>query len=127
MTEELIIKTKSLKDLLSLFDPEEEFVGLSLGDTWHPSSGFVDEGILKGKRKVGELLEFDYDFEGLIGFHGYLGSVKIYLITYPNEDRELEEYEISGIQKELRIINDKAIELNCYQENRYQVVTSKKW
>jgi hypothetical protein len=127
MTEILTIRTRSLKDLLNLFNPEETFVRLSLGDTWHPSSGFIDEEILKGKNKVRELIEFDYNFEGLVGFQAGLGNVEVSLITHSDEDSDQQEYEILGTPIELRNLKNKANELNCYDENRYQVTTRKKW
>ena len=62
------IKTKHLKDFLSLFDKEAVLDNLELGDTWHPSSGYVDESILNGKNKIKDILDFDYDFKGLVAF-----------------------------------------------------------
>jgi hypothetical protein len=47
MNHKLLIKTQSVKALLGLFSSNEQLNDLSLGDTWHSSSGYIDEGILK--------------------------------------------------------------------------------
>ena len=48
MNSVLFIKTKGVKDLLSLFNPESVIERVSLGDTWHPSAGYVDESFIEG-------------------------------------------------------------------------------
>lgn len=127
MSDRLLIKTKCLKDFLSLFENEKTFDSLTLGDTWHPSAGFVDESILKGKNRVSDILSFNYDFKGLVGFEAKIGSISIKLLTYPNESRDLEEYEISGTKPELRNIYNKAIEQNAYHPNKYQFHFMSEW
>lgn len=127
MSDKLLIKAKCLKDFLFLFDKEQELIGLSLGDTWHPSSGFVDESILEGKYRVIDVLDFDYEFEGLVGFEAEIGKIKIHLLTYPNEDRELEEYEVSGSKEDLRSIYNKVIEQNAYYPNKYHSHFMSEW
>ena len=92
----LIIKAKSLKDLLALFPVDSALENLSLGDTWHPSSGFVDEGILEGKTRVGDVLGFDYDFRGLVAFEAEIGAVQVVMKT-PGDGKWVRElYELSG-------------------------------
>lgn len=120
MNEVLLIRTKCLKDLLHLFNTDDELANLALGDTWHPSSGFVDESVLNGKTKVKEILDFPYEFKGLVGFKASVGHININLVTYPNEDRDHEEYEITGPKKEIRILNNKILELNAYSPGKYQ-------
>ncbi len=105
------IKTRSLKDFLSLFDEEAPLVNLSFGDTWHPSSGYIDESILNGKNKVKDLLEFNYDFKGLVGFEAKINNINV---VYKNDT-----FEIKGPEAEIRNINDKVIELNAYTPEKY--------
>jgi hypothetical protein len=127
MTDKLLIKVKCLKDLLTLFDKEQKFDSLTFGDTWHLSSGFVDESILEGKNHVIDILNIDYDFEGLVGFEAEIGEITIRLLTYPNEDRELEEYLVSGPMVELRSIYNKVIAQNAYHPNKYHSHFMSEW
>ncbi len=69
------VKGNALKSILSLFNPSKEITKLQLGDTWHPSSGFVDESILNGKKTIQEILEFHYDFKGLVLFEAVIDDV----------------------------------------------------
>ena len=109
--EKASIKTKGLKDFLSLFDKEATLVDLTFGDTWHPSSGYIDESILNDKNKVKDLLEFNYDFKGLVGFEAKINSINI---VYKNDT-----FEIKGPEAEIRNISDKVIELNAYTPEKY--------
>ena len=105
------IKTRSLKDFLSLFDAESTLVDLSFGDTWHPSSGYIEESVLNGKNKVKDLLEFNYDFKGLVEFEAQIDSINV---VYKNDT-----FEIKGPEAEIRKINDKVTELNAYTPEKY--------
>lgn len=127
MSNKLLIKAKCLKDFLTLFDKEQSFDKLTLGDTWHPSSGFVDESILEGKNRVVDLLNFGYAFEGLVGFEAEIGNVKIHLQTHPNEDREFEEYIVSGAKVDLRSIHNRVIEQNAYHPNKFHSRFMAEW
>ena len=111
------IKAPSLKDFLSLFDEKNELKNLSLGDSWHPSSGFVDEGILEGKNRIVELLNFDYDFKGLVHFQAEINEVHLRLIG----DEDKETFEIEGNMKEIKassiltnMNSEKAREVSVY-------------
>ena len=126
MAKKLLIKVKSLKEFLALFDNDNYLENLSLGDTWHPSSGFVDESILDGKRKVGDILAFDYDFEGLIGFEAQIGDVDVKLLE-PSDNGELEPYEVRGAEKNLRNLYNKCIEKNAYYPDIYRVCFMNNW
>ncbi|MGX7688150.1 hypothetical protein ACWA1C_13385 [Flectobacillus roseus] len=77
----LFIYTKSLKDLLNLFDKVDYIEDLSLGDTWHPSDGYVDELILGEQRTVDSILKFPYDFVGLVFFECKINKVFVKLNT----------------------------------------------
>lgn len=75
----LYLKGKTLKQALAVFDPSASITVTALGDTWHPSSGYVDEKILGNVKTVQDVLEFDYDFHGLIEFEA---TINPYQITY---------------------------------------------
>jgi len=120
MKTKLNIKTNSLKDFLSLFDQDMVLDKLSLGDTWHPSSGFVDEGILDGKRKIKEVIDFDYDFNGLIGFNADLGNMKLRLLSDATDSSDGRKFEVKGSEQDLKILRNKIIEKNEYFPGRYE-------
>jgi len=105
------IKTESLKEFLSLFDKETTLSDLAFGDTCHPSSGYIDETILKGKNKVKDIIEFNYDFKGLVGFEAIINGVNI---IYKNE-----EFEVMGSDIEIQKIGEKVTELNAYTPGKY--------
>jgi hypothetical protein len=120
MNDKLLIKAKSLKDFLGLFDGNIILDNLSLGDTLHPSSGYVDEELLGDKRSVSELLEFDYDFRGLVAFSCSIGTMTVNLVDgerYP----EIGEYEIQGTTKDIAVLQNKVIEENSYSPSRYEI------
>lgn len=123
MNSTIHIVSFSLKDLLVLFDSNAELNGIILGDTCHPSSGFVDEKILDGKNKVSELLEFDYDFKGLVEFEANLEKMKIQLLYYDKP----EEYLIQGEAGDIEALKNKIIEANAYQQNRYKFSVHIEW
>lgn len=108
--------TSSLKDALALFDCDAAFKVVSLGDTWHPSSGFVDEKLLDKISRVDELLEFDYDFKGLVNFEAWVGSVNIKFLSGTRKDSE---FLIQGNAKDIEVLKSRLIEKNAYHENKY--------
>ncbi len=118
MLSKLLVKVKCLKDFLSLFDGDKCLENLILGDTWHPSSGFVDENILDGKRGIKEILEFSYEFDGLVEFSASIENISFRLKTYSDN---LEEYEVFGAKKDLYKLYNKAIEENGYCPDKYQL------
>jgi hypothetical protein len=113
----LIIYTKSLKDFLNLFDKTAELETLSLGDTWYPANGFADEQILEGKRRVGEIINFHYDFIGLVSFECIINGVFIKLNTAM--DAAKQTYELHGFDYQLRFLTAKIIELNAVKPNTF--------
>ena len=116
---QLIIKTKSRKDFLALFNPESRLENLSFGDTWHPSSGYVDEEILDAKSLVKDILEFDYDFIGLIGFTATVDSININMIDYDLDDEYSLKFLIKSDEKHQRILTNKMIEINATNPDCY--------
>ena len=110
-----------------MFDDDKCLNNLTLGDTWHPSSGLIDENILDGKRRIQEILEFGYDFDGLIEFSASIEDIDFRLKTYSNKAPYLEEYEVCGTEKDLRNLYNKAIEKNAYFPNKYKLRFMKEW
>jgi hypothetical protein len=126
MNKFLLITTKSLKDFLSIFESNELLADLSLGDTWHPSSGFVDEKILGELPTVGNVLEFDYDFKGLVGFSASISTVKVKLLSDLTTDEE-QSFEVSAGDGLLRKLSNKIIEINAYKPNSYKLEFISNW
>lgn len=121
MNSSIYITTKSLKELLGVFNESDQLTDIILGDTCHPSSGFVDEGILNGKTKVNELLKFNYEFSCLIEFKAQLDNCKIELISYSDTQ---EEYKIQGPAREIEKIRNKIIEINALLPETYDFSVS---
>lgn len=117
MNLKLQIQADSLKDLLSLFDANDELSELELGDTWHPSSGFVDEDILGGRRLVSDILSFDYDFRGLVQFDCIIRTMKVELL---NTGAPV-VFGFSGGAKHIRCLKDRTIERNALRPGQYKV------
>jgi hypothetical protein len=115
----IYVESSSLKEILVLFDPKMELENFILGDTWHPSSGYVDEKILNGKNKVSDLLEFDYNFMGLVEFQAHLGAINIRLLNTDTDDN-YQEYLIEGEAKHIEAIRNKLIEANALQTGKYK-------
>ncbi len=120
MKTKITIETGSLKDFLSLFDKEEKISDLELGDTWHPSSGFVDQSILKEKNKIVDIIDFDYDFKGLVLFNGNLKSYTLRLLEESN-DKHSVKFEVDGSKKGIRLLENKIIEQNAYYPEKYKL------
>jgi hypothetical protein len=110
----MVIEHISLKDLLRLFEPKQLIQNFELGDTAHPSSGYVNESILQGKNTVEQLLNFDYEFNGLVHF---VGIIDDYKIVY-----EKDCFKIEALDWKLKAIENKvnSFRLNC--ENLFQKV-----
>ena len=119
MNKKALILCNSLKDILSLFNKDEELKKLTFADTWHHLSGLVDESILKDKHKISEILAFDYDFKGLIEFEANIATMKIKRSNETLNGKE--EYEIQGTIKDLETVKNKLIELNAYHPNKYTI------
>ncbi len=77
MPVQLLIEEIPLKHFLRLFAPDTSIESLELGDTAHPSSGFVNEAILGEIKTVKQLVDFDYEFEGLVHFQAVIGNLKV--------------------------------------------------
>ncbi len=114
----LIIYTKSLKDLLNLFDKADYIEDLLLGDTWHPSDGYVDELILGERRTVDEILKFPYDFVGLVFFECRINKVFVKLNAAIGNLHQT--YELNGIDYQLRHLTHRIIEHNTETPNKYE-------
>lgn len=95
----LVFEDIPLKTLLNLFEPEENIRVMELGDTWHPSGGFVDERMLAPAEKVRQILEFDYDFRGLVVFRAEIGAIDVH---YHNG-----AFELSGDRKSIDALSNK--------------------
>ena len=75
-----------LKHLLRLFAADAPLHIQALGDTQHPSAGYVDETLVPGITQVGELLAFPYDFAGLVHFEATAADITI---LYKGESYQL--------------------------------------
>lgn len=100
----IIIQDAPLKHFLKIFDPQTPLDIKEFGDTWHPSSGYVDEKILGNPKTVQDLLDLDYDYRGLIIFDAKIGNLDVY---YRDQN-----YEIKGDQKEIEKLRRKIESLN---------------
>jgi hypothetical protein len=121
MKTKITIETDSLKDFLALFDIDEKIIDLELGDTWHAKSGFVDETILEGNHKIIDIIEFDYDFNGLVFFKGKLNSFHLRLMEV-NNNMNTVKFEVNSSEKEIRILKNKIIEQNAYHPKKYKLL-----
>ncbi len=110
MKKQLIVKTTSLKDFLSLFDENDQLNDLELGDTGYPSSGFVDENILENRRKINEIMAFSYDFNSLVHFKCRINNLEIELKNG--------EFEIIGMEWKIRKLRDKITEFNALNPHK---------
>jgi hypothetical protein len=113
---QLLVHAKSLKAFLSLFEETSVLQHLSLGDTLHAASGFVDAEILDGKRTVIEIVNHPYDFDGLVEFACEIGALKIRLAK---DNSEYQLYEIEGEDFKLREIINKMITKNAQTPEEY--------
>ena len=101
----IIIERVPLKVLLTLFNPTDKIRIQELGDTGHPTSGFVDQSIISHINTVGKLLDFNYDFKGLVLFDAIIDSIHLYYTK--------EGYTISGPIKALKKVETSIIESNA--------------
>jgi hypothetical protein len=115
---QLFVYSKSLKEFLSLFEETIVLQNLSLGDTLHASSGFVDEEILDGKRMIGEMINHPYDFAGLVEFKCEIGALKVTLAKEENDVYQI--YEIEGEEFKLREVINKIITKNALTTEQYK-------
>jgi hypothetical protein len=104
----LLIHKIPLKHFLLLFKPDDKIYFLQLGDVWHPSAGFVDEKILGDVETVQQLLDFDYDFKGLVFFAAVIDEIKI--------DHHGKQFELTGNKKQIDKLVDKIRRLNPLPE-----------
>jgi len=110
---------KNFKEFIGLFDKNDELINLTIGDTYHPTSGYVDESILNGINKVSDILDFDYDFYGLVHFEAEIGNMKL---KFDND-----EFQVLGGLKYLELLKNKIIEENAYFPDRYTITITKNW
>ena len=90
---ELILEDVPLKLFLKLFRPEDKVEVKELGDSWHPSSGFVNESILREARQVNQIISHEYDFKGLVYFEALISGVEV---KYQDE-----QYILKGSRQQL--------------------------
>ena len=126
MKKYLSVKTESLTVFLSIFDETEFLVDLEMGDTWHPSSGYVDEKILGSKPTVADVLESSYDFRGLVGFSAEISAVKVMFLDNESTEKE-HSYRIIGDDMHLRNLSNKIIEKNASEPNLYSMELVSYW
>lgn len=91
--DELTIEDRPLKNFFAIFSKDDNLEIIELGDTWHPTSGFVEESYFKDIKTVDDLLKTDYDFKGLVIF---IATIRGLLIEYHGD-----YYKISGNKKEI--------------------------
>ena len=101
----LVLGDLPLKLLLRLFAADEPLHIQELGDTWHPSRGFVDETLVRGVERVGQLLVYDYDFAGLVHLIAAVGEVTIHY--------RRQQYELHGSAKALEKLDGRIRALNA--------------
>lgn len=82
-----------LKHFLAMFDASTPVVVKEFGDTLYPASGYVDEKILGNPKTVQDLLDFDYDYAGLIVFDAKIGNLDVYYMDG--------NYQVVGVRKEI--------------------------
>ena len=94
----LILEDVPLKLFLKLFQPEDKVEVKELGDSWHPSSGFVNESILGEVRKVDQITNHEYDFRGLVYFEALISGIEV--------EYQDEQYTLKGSKQQLdRVLN----------------------
>lgn len=91
----------SLKELLQLFKPKDNITLIELGDTLHPGHGYLDQSDFSSVKTVGNFLQFDYDFPGLIIFKAKIGNIDV---EYYNE-----KFTLSGDEGEIKKIHRKQL------------------
>jgi hypothetical protein len=102
----LLLADCPLKHLLQLFATETPLQIRELGDTLHPSSGYVDEALVAGVTTVGQLRAHPYDFGGLVHFRAEVAAVSV---RYSIDGH----YELSGPDKALWRLLSHLEELNA--------------
>jgi|GEM_PF-2706446 len=110
MKNKLLIKSKNLKEFLLIFETYEILHNLSLGDTCHPSSGYITEEILGENPTVKSLLSFNYEFEGLIEFVAKISTFEIKAVNSCLGEGNI--FEITAAECQLRTLRYKIIEIN---------------
>jgi hypothetical protein len=110
----MVIEHISLKEFLGLFEPQQMIQNLELGDTTHPASGFVDESILQGKNTVADVLNFAYDFGGLVHFSGTIDEYKIGF--------EKDIFSIEAVDWKIRDLENKLNAFRLGNESLFQKV-----
>lgn len=106
-----------LKHFLRLFGAETPLQVVALGDTLHPSSGYVEEAILGEVTAVGQLFAHPYDFAGLVFFEALVPQVRI---TYQQQ-----HYQLAGPTKPLARLVQRMRELNAEEEPPQFIVVSR--
>jgi len=90
---EVIISDRPLKEFFQLFNKKETLNIIQLGDTWHPSSGFVDKTYFSHIKTVDDFFKTDYDFKGLVIFIAEIRELHI--------ENHNQIYKITGDKNEI--------------------------
>lgn len=115
MKAKLVVQTTSLKSFLQLFDKSEILENFELFDMEYKESSLIDETVFQGNNTVENILSLDSDFKGYIIFKAEINNLTIELVA----DHPIQKYHLSGEDFQLRLLMNKMIELNCYQQDRY--------
>ncbi|WP_266204205.1 hypothetical protein [Pontibacter kalidii] len=114
----LILEDIPLKLFLKLFQPEDKVEVKELGDSWHPSSGFVNESILREVRKINQIINYEYDFRGLVYFEALISGIEV---VYQDE-----QYTLKGSRQQLEKVISSIKALNGssdFPQYNYKFIT----
>jgi hypothetical protein len=103
----ILLADMPLKHLMRLFEAETPLHVVALGDTLHPSSGYVEEAIVSAVATVGQLLDHPYNFDGLVFFEAVILVPQV-LITY-----QAQRYQLTSDTKFLTCLVQRTRELNA--------------
>ncbi len=106
----IVLADIRLKTFLEIFDRDDQIQVVELGDVGYLSSGFVDETILGTVDRINHILNFDYDFEGLVYFEAYVQEIKV---VYHNQ-----VYELTGSRTQIDKLLSKIKMKNAQSANK---------
>ncbi|RZK98844.1 MAG: hypothetical protein EOO62_25740 [Hymenobacter sp.] len=104
----LIVADMPLKSFMRLFEADTPLQIVALGDTAHPSGGYVNEALVSHVGQVSHLLAHPYDFAGLVHLEAVVAQLAL---TYQHE-----RYTLSGAAKSLARLTQRIRELNTEGE-----------
>lgn len=119
MKSRITIIGPDVKSILSLYDDDMPVTDVTLGDTCHPSSGYVNEDLIRGVKTVSALLAFDYDFPCLVEFSATIGATVVKLVEESNGQSK---YNVVGPKKMIRKMIDALVtKIAVGHEYQYEV------